>query len=327
MIPSYVIEEIKQHSNIVQYVSQYLQLEDRNGLFYSLCCFHNEDTPSLVFFESTQLYFCFACGAKGDIISFIQKYHKLNFQQAVEHLIKYLNYDIKDIKEEFGIIKILKQYNVKKYKEKITHTILPNSILNKYKDKPIQQWIDEGISLETMKKFGVLYDDKTNRAVFPIYDNNGNLISIKGRTLYEDYKTLGLTKYIYYHSLGSSDFLYGLCMNKNAIKKYNEVIIVEGEKSVWKFHDNNIYNVVALSSCRINEYQMISLIELKCDVVMALDKDKNSSFIKEQCELLKRFTNVYMIYDTHNILDEKDSPIDKGVETWKQLYKQRTKLM
>ena len=210
----------------------------------------------------------------------------------------------------------------KKRSENITHEILNEEILNQYKNKIIQEWLDEGILEETQHKFEVKLDSKANRIVFPIRDENGNLINIKGRTCFSNYKELGIPKYIYYYKLGTNDILYGLYQNKSSIK--DTLIIVEGEKSVMKFDSLGINNVVAVGTHTINKYQLDKILALKCrEIVIAFDKDVQYKELIEEAKKLNRYVNVSIIYDANNYLNEKDAPIDQGLLVWEELFERR----
>lgn len=221
--------------------------------------------------------------------------------------------------------KIFKQFKDKQ-KQDVKHEILSNNIMNKYMQKPIQEWIDEGINYETQKKFQVRFDDKNNRIVFPIQDEEGNIISIKGRTCYKNYKELGISKYIHYYSFGANDILYGLNINKEQIQKQNEVIVFEAEKSVMKAYSMGIYNTVAVGTHTINPYQVEKLLKLYCNIVIAFDKDVTYKELKNEANKLNKFTNVSFIYDKNNLLGEKDSPIDKGLGVFLELYESRVRI-
>lgn len=260
-----------------------------------------------------------------DIISLVQYIKKMNFRQAIEWLclelgIDYNNNDI-EIKLESSSYKIFKMFE-KRGSENIIHEILDEEILKQYEDRIIQEWLDEGISEETQCKFEVKFDSKTNRIVFPIRDENGNLINIKGRTCFSNYKELGIPKYIYYYKLGTNDILYGLYQNRNSIQDI--LIIVEGEKSVMKFDSLGINNVVAVGTHTINKYQLDKILALKCrEVVIAFDKDVQYKELIEEAKKLSRYVNVSIIYDTNNYLDEKDAPIDQGILVWEELFERR----
>ena len=111
------------------------------------------------------------------------------------------------------------------------------------------------------------------------------------------------------------------------VKQSREIIIVEGLKSVMKLDQWGFHNTVSAETSSINEYQIELLIRMQVkNVVIAFDKDVGLPKIKECVKLLKKFTNVYVVYDKWNLLKEKDSPCDQGREVWQTLYDRRMKL-
>ena len=72
-----VIEEVREKSDIVDIVSQYVRLSRRGSLYFGLCPFHNEKTPSFSVTPSKQMYYCFGCGAGGDVFHFLMQYENL----------------------------------------------------------------------------------------------------------------------------------------------------------------------------------------------------------------------------------------------------------
>ena len=324
--PRELIKEIIAKIDLVEYIKQYVELKQRGKDYFGICPFHEDSDPSFSVSPEKNIWYCFGCGTGSTIIDFVMKYHKVKFPKAVEMLLDYLKLDVNNIKEEANIISFLKQFTYKKDLTQVEHEILPPDIMSKYIKKPIKEWLDEGIKQEVMDKYQVRYDKNANRAVFPIYDRYGNIINIKGRTLYPNYKDLGIPKYIYYYPLGCNDFLYGLSFKEDKIKELNEVIIVEGSKSVWKLEGWGVENVLSLETNRINEYQLRLLLELKCNVTVALDKGVLMKQIKKDFSKLCKFTNVYVMYDTEGLLEDKDAPCDKGKEVWDRLYSNKIKL-
>ena len=157
-----------------------------------------------------------------------------------------------------------------------------------------------------------------NRAVFPIRDFEGNLITFKGRTLEEDYAEKGIAKYLYYHNFDGRYFLFGYYENYFDILDSDEIIIFESEKSVMQCHCFGVYNAVATSKKRISEEQADMINKLGKKVILAYDKDVSIDEIKRECSKLNG--DVYYIKDEWDLLDKKDSPTDKGIDIWNKLY-------
>lgn len=325
--PEETIRLIADSINIADYISQYVELKKERNRLFGLCPFHKEDTPSFMVDEKGKNYHCFGCKEHGSIFKFVMKMDHISFFEAVEKLAGIANIEAKPSRIS-ETVKLFKQLNphIEKPKE---HTFLPESILENFLRQRIVQWEDEGILPDIIDKYGVRFDKKSQRIVYPVYDNNGNLINIKGRTILEDYKTLKLPKYINYYKVGTVDYLQGLCFKKETIKRKNEVIIFEGIKSCMKAEGWGFDNVVSAETSSLNSYQIKLIIQLHCDVVIAFDKDKSVEDVIKAIDWLPKFTNVFVINDKDNLLgdkSEKNSPVDKGEEVWKKLYEQRERV-
>jgi DNA primase len=222
---------------------------------------------------------------------------------------------------------------IKKYKQALNkkapakHSHLPIDEMNKYENnkEKLKIWTDEGISYDVMEKYQVRYDPVDNRIVFPIKDINGNIICTKGRTLYPDWKEKGLRKYTYKQSIGDLDFFFGHYEHLDEIKKANELILFEGEKSVMLMESWGFYNTGAILTSHLNDYILPILIKLGVRIVFALDKEIDIQK-DENIKKLSRFVKVEYIYDKDKLLEPKMAPVDKGKEKWLLLYEGRRSL-
>ena len=172
-----------------------------------------------------------------------------------------------------------------------------------------------------------MVDDRSNRIVYPVYDSDFRLIGIKGRTRFKNYKELKIMKYMNYHKIGILDYFQGMKQAQSSVVDKKEIIIVEGLKSVMKLDQWGYHNVVSAETSTLNEYQIELLIRMKLrNVIIAFDKDVELSKIRECTKLLKRFINVYVVYDRWKFLNDKDSPPDCGRDVWETLYERRIRL-
>lgn len=190
------------------------------------------------------------------------------------------------------------------------------------RDDKLAVWEHEGISRASIDKFSVYYDSFSDRLVYPIRNPDGKIVNIGGRTLDPRWKEKGLRKYTYFMSWGELKTIYGLAENRDAILQKGEIILFEGCKSVLLADTYGIHNTGAILTSHLNPNQMKLLAALGCRVVFALDKDvciRDDHNIKR----LKQFVNVQYLWDKDNLLGEKDSPVDRGQETWKKLYEGR----
>lgn len=200
----------------------------------------------------------------------------------------------------------------------------PDDCMSKYekRDDKLAVWEAEGISREALDTFQVYYDSFSNRLVYPIRDIEGNIVNIGGRILDPEWKEKGMRKYTYLSGWGEMSVIYGLFENMEEILKKKEIIIFEGCKSVLLARSWGIRNTGALLTSHLNPAQMKLLAKLGVKVVFALDKEVN---IKKDHNInkLKQYVNVEYVWDKDNLLEEKDAPVDKGVETFDKVYEYR----
>lgn len=202
--------------------------------------------------------------------------------------------------------------------------ILDENVLNQYIMLPNLWWVNDGISTKTQRTFEVGYDLKSERITFAVRNKEGKLISVKTRYVGKDEQILDERKYIYFYPVNKSYELFNLHRAMSFIQNSKECIIVEGAKTVMILFEWGIKNVISIEGDSISPVQVKLLKELGLDVrlVFAWDKDKDTKFIKTQLKQIKNRT-IYALYDTKNLLGEKMSPVDRGLEVWNQLYEKR----
>lgn len=316
--------------DILEYISQYCDFEEKNGEWWALSPFKDEKTPSFSVNTEKQNFYDFSSGAGGNLISFIERYNNCGFIEALNILKRYANITEDSERAIFRLesAKIAKRFRQKKSTPKEAKNItLPDNYMDRYEFncKKLQSWVDEGISLETMKKFGVRYDSFSNRIVFPIKSYDGKIINICGRTLENDFKSKGVRKYTYFKPLGTLNTLYGFSDNKQSILEKKEVIIFEGSKSVMLANEWGINNTCAILTSHLNPQQLLFLIKLGIRVVFALDEDINISD-DNNIKRLSRYVTIDYIYDKDKILESKMSPVDMGKDIFLKLYNERKRM-
>ena len=320
------VSDIINSVDILEYVSQYCDFEEKNGEFWALSPLKEENTPSFSINTDKQYFYDFSSGNGGNILSFIQKYNHCDFYKAVEILKKYANItDDITINKRLTTAKVLKKFKKPKPKAHESKGVLLDSdYMSRYDfntDK-LKIWIDEGIPIEVLKNHGVMYDEFSDRIVYPIYNINGDIINVSGRTLDPDYKAKRMRKYTYFKPLGDLNTIYWLYQNREEILKKKEIILFEGAKSVMIAESWGITNTGAILTSHLNPLQLRILIRLGAKVVFALDEDvviENDANVAK----LKRFVKVEKVVNRDNLLSEKMSPVDKGKEVWQNLYERR----
>lgn len=310
------------------------QMTEEYITFLSIC--HGSTSHKFYYYPQTKSFFCFVCG-NIDIFTIVQQEENLTFNESIEWVMNFFNLNKK---AGFGRPKKVEHKPREMIKKEINiDERLPSyyeSILNTFIDyKPIE-WLKEGISKDVMDLFEVRYDINSHSIIIPCRDMFGSLVGIRTRNLdekvIEEYGKYGLftdsISKIPYKCL-TGRLLYGLNINKDKIQETKMIVLVEGEKSVLKaktwFGDNDI--TVASFGANLTNYQIEIIKSLGVtDVIFAYDKeidDKINDKIKKVYKKCSLIFNVYYIEDTDDLLKEKDSPLDRGLDVYRKLLDDR----
>lgn len=323
------VRDIIEQVDIVEYIKQFCELEEKNGEWWGLSPFKEEKTPSFSVNSEKRNFYDFSSGVGGNIITFIEKYNKCDFFAALEILKKYAGVSGEvNVTPRLTCTKIAKRFSKRAPKcKEIKYSVLPDNYMERYEDnrEKLKVWADEGISYEVMKKFCVRYDTFSDRIVYPVRDYEGNIINVCGRTLDSNYKEKKLPKYIYFKPLGCLDTLYGFSENREFILDKKEIILFEGAKSVMLADGWGVKNTAAVLTSHLNDLQLLFLIKLGVRVVFALDEEVDIRN-DENIQKLKRYVRVDWVKNRDHLLSEKMSPVDAGSDIWKNLYERRMKM-
>lgn len=297
MITKESIENLKSHLDVVDVVSQFLQLKKSGANFKACCPFHGEDTPSFVVSPAKQIYHCFGCGAGGDSIKFVMEYEKLTYPETIEKLASMYNVSLAydNVNQKKQDTKILDQIN--SYYQKL---LTSNEVAHKYLiDRGISEFSIEKfemgyapasnqtigflnqnfLNLSDAKELGVI-DSGTNglyarfieRITFPIYGINGKIVGFGGRTISghnAKYVNSPQTKIF-----NKSRLLYGYNIARDAIYKKNKIIITEGYLDVIMLHQAGFDNAVATLGTALTNEHLPLLKRGEPKIIVAYDGDK-----------------------------------------------------
>lgn len=321
------LEDLIQSVDIVDYISQFVDLEEKNGEFWGLSCFKDEKTPSFSVRKDPPVFYDYSSGIGGNVFTFVKYYNQCSSQEAVEILKAFCGLNGQKIvsRQKMSATLTCKKFATPKRRQKQSAvTILSDDYMERYEKKPekLAIWKQEGISEASLERFQVCYDSFSDRLVYPIRNMDGKIVNIGGRTLDPEWKEKKLRKYTYFHPWGTMETIYGLFENLEYILEKKEVILFEGCKSVLIADTWGIKNCGAILTSHLNPAQMKILAKLGCRVVFALDKDvriRDDHNIK----ILKNYVDVDYLWDKADLLDDKDAPVDKGLEVFKQLYADR----
>lgn len=192
-----LIEEIKESIDIVDFIGEYVELKKKGREYFGNCPFHDERTGSFSVTPHKGVYYCFGCKKGGDIIDFCQDYLNMTYEQAINYLGSEAG--ISTVKTKISpTVRYLRKSTRKRRNKQIPepHKILDKSVLSDFERRKITKWIEEGIPQSIMDYYMVMYDKESNRIVYPVFDNSGNLINVKGRTLFDNYKEYNIPKYM-----------------------------------------------------------------------------------------------------------------------------------
>ena len=302
-----IIEEVRSKNDIVDVVSQYVRLTKKGNSYFGLCPFHNEKTPSFSVTPGKQMYYCFGCGAGGNVFNFIMEYENYTFGEALKYLadragvelpkIEYSREVRQKAQEKAELLEINKQaaqyfyYQLRTEKGQTGLDYLKN----------------RGLSEETMRKFGLGYSDRAggglyrylkakgypddrlresglfnvderhgmydkfwNRVIFPIMDVNNRVIGFGGRVM-------GDAKPKYLNSPETKIFdksrnLYGLNIARTTRKKY--LILCEGYMDVISMHQAGFTNAVASLGTALTSGHASLLKRYTQEVLLLYDSDE-----------------------------------------------------
>ncbi len=324
------LDELIQSIDIVDFISQTVELEQKGEEWWGISPFTYppENTPSFSVRKDPPFYYDFSSGKGGNVYQFVRDTKRCNPVQAVNELKRYAgigdDVPVSTISKMAATIDC-KRFMRKKPAEKPQKgVVLPDNCMEKYTEsaEKLAVWENEGISKEVLRRFQVKYDPFSDRLVYPIRSLTGKIVNIGGRTLDPEWKTKELRKYCYFYPWGTLNTIYGAAENMAEILKKREIILFEGCKSVLLASTWGISNTGAILTSHLNPSQLKLLAKLGCKVVFALDKDVDVRQDKN-VQKLRQFVNVYYISDTENLLDAKDSPVDKGQDIFQKLYSKR----
>lgn len=321
------------------------------GLVTTTIC-HNPieeaESMKLYYYEDRKIFHCYTeCGESMSIFELYKRYMSLNHsditdEEAEDFLKKFLKNKVVVITQP----KKKELVNKERYlfeRQILQDPSYSKHILDCFTKYYHPSWLAEGITKEVMDRFQIRFSVHQNKIVIPHFDIDGRLIGIRGRAL-DDYD-LQFGKYMpitvgdemYSHHLGWN--LYGIYEHKKAIQKYHRAIIYESEKSVMLDEVYYGENSCAVAVCGsvLNKNQIGLLKKLGAtEIILAFDKEYEDCYSEKGKKYRSKIVNMgkkyahcasfFYLFDEKNLLNEKDSPIDRGLEIFQQLYQKRIKI-
>ncbi len=302
-----IIEEVRSRNDIVDVVGQYVHLQKKGANYFGLCPFHNEKSGSFSVSAHKQMYYCFGCGAGGNVITFLMKYDNLTFQEAVKELADRAGIKLPE-QEDSPAARALRDkkqilYDINKEAAKYYYY----QLRGKSGQKGMEYFKERQLSDETMQHFGLGYsnissDDLTrylkskgysdsqiieaglathdekmgthdkfwNRVMFPIQDASQKVIGFGGRVMGD-----GKPKYLNSPEtpiFDKSRNLFGLNYAKNSRAGY--MIICEGYMDVIAMHQAGFNMAVASLGTAFTTGQAMILKRYTDEVILSYDSDE-----------------------------------------------------
>lgn len=303
------IEEIRSSINILDLISEFVQLKKRGRNHIGLCPFHQEKTPSFTVSEEKQIYKCFGCQAGGNVYQFLMNYENISFIEAVQELAKRagipLDFEENQNKGEQSENEILLDINT------LAAKFYLNNLINEPRGEIARNYFARrNVKLATQRAFGLgyalndwdnflsyaqrnninlekarllgliekkdsggYYDKFRDRIIFPIFSPNGRVIAFGGRVLDT---TQPAAKYLNSPEnpvYTKRKVLYGLYHSKDDIRKLDKAILVEGYIDLISLFQSGIKNVVASCGTALTEEQVLILSRYTKKILVFYDSD------------------------------------------------------
>ena len=301
-----VIEEVRSRNDIVGVISEYVKLQRKGSSYFGLCPFHNEKSPSFSVSPDKQMYYCFGCGAGGNVFTFIQEYENYSFAEAMKFLAERAGITLpeKEYSQEerraqdlrtriLNVNKMAAKYyyyqlrteNGRQAMEYLKNRCLSEETIrscglgysNKYSNDLYLYLKKQGVSDELLRESGLMnvderngmYDKFWNRVIFPIMDVNNRVIGFGGRVMGD-----GKPKYLNSPETAVFDKsrnLYGLNVARTARKK--SMLVCEGYMDVISMHQAGFKNSVASLGTALTTQHASLLKRYTDEVILTYDSD------------------------------------------------------
>ena len=302
-----IIEEVRSRNDIVDLISTYVPLKKKGSSYFGLCPFHNEKSPSFSVSRDKQMYYCFGCGAGGNVFTFLMEYENFSFPEALKYLAERAGMELpeeelnEEAKRTMDAKARLREMN------KLSANYFYYLLHSKRGQKGLAYLKNRGITDETIKRFGLgyadIYNDDLyrflkskgysdeelkdsalvtiderrggsdkfwNRVMFPIMDVNNRVIGFGGRVMGD-----GSPKYLNSKEttlFDKSRNLYGLNFARSSRKK--EIILCEGYMDVISMHQAGFTNAVAALGTAFTSGHGTLLKRYTENVILSFDSDE-----------------------------------------------------
>ncbi|MCR4781577.1 MAG: DNA primase [Lachnospiraceae bacterium] len=304
--PEEVIEEVRSRSDIVDVIQRYVQLKKKGSSYFGLCPFHNEKSPSFSVSRDKQMFYCFGCGAGGNVFTFLMNYENLTFPEAVQELAKECGITLPEHEETREDRARNKRRERMFLLQKEAATFYYSMLRTKDGERALAYFRKRGLSDETINKFGLgasdvygknlrkylsskgftneemrdsglikyseargFEDRFFNRAMFPIMDAQKRVCGFGGRVMGD-----GEPKYLNSPETEIFDkgtILYGMHIARRTRRDY--FILCEGYMDVISMHQAGFDNTVASLGTALTQKNALALKRYRKNIYLSYDSD------------------------------------------------------
>ena len=306
--PREIIDEVRMQNDIVEVISQYVPLKQKGNSYFGLCPFHNEKTASFSVNSEKQFYYCFGCGAAGNVFSFLMEMENMDFPEAMKKLAERAHITLPEPEKSAQVIAAeqtkqrlfdihttagrffydcLQEEQGKAARAYLQKRQMDPRMARKFGigyspdsyDALFKHLKGKGFSVSDILKSGLVLENKDGkgyhdrfrgRLMFPIFDVQGRVVGFGGRILAKgEPKYLNSPETILF---SKSRNLYGLNFAKAAKKR--ELILVEGYMDMLSIYQAGFHNVVASLGTAFNQEHARTLKRFADDVILLYDSDE-----------------------------------------------------
>ena len=300
------IQQLNDKIDIEQVVSAHVSLKRRGKTLVGLCPFHNEKTPSFTVYPESNSFYCYGCGAGGDIISFVRRMDNLDYIEAVKAVAQMAGVPM----PEDGYDDTLSKKRMRLLSaNREAARFFNDCLMNPKNKKALDYFLNRGLSINTIRRFGLgyapdgwhelidhmrslgfseeelvlanlarrsekdgksnYYDNFRNRVMFPIIDLRGNVIAFGGRVMDDSKpKYINTSDTLVYKK---SNGVFALNFAKNA--NDNKLILVEGYMDVIALHQAGFTNAIACLGTAFTNEQANLLSRYADEILICYDND------------------------------------------------------
>jgi len=298
------VEQIKERLSIEDVIGSYIKLERAGNSLKARCPFHNEKTPSFFVSPDRGGYYCFGCGVKGDIFTFVEEFEGIDFVGALKILadragvqLEKISPKVADKKERlYYLLEVATEF----LEKNLQNEEIPLDYLKKrgLTEKTIKDWRigyvrnewrtiyehlkSKGFLDEEMERAGIIktegqntYDRFRGRIMFPLFDSAGRVIAFSGRIMpaFDDGKVGKYLNSPQTEIFDKSKTLYGFDRAKLSIRKLDFSVLVEGQMDLIMSHQAGFTNVVASSGTALTSEHLKLLKRISNRIIMSFDSD------------------------------------------------------